>query len=284
MILSQDIVEFYKGHPLTQALYPTHFGIYNKISGSCERLSGTSTHILILCIGGQGFIQSESVNTNVVANDLLLIPAGCSHAYGTANDKTWDIYWTHFDGEDAHLFFKPFTDVSLINIPEGLFNHSLTIYRDYYNCLSNELTHDNLVIAAQILRHLMGCLFFSRQTGVVSGFSRIGIETVIEMMKKNVHKSLSVKEIAAKSGYSVSHFLHLFKKETGFSPIDYFNNLKIRYACEKLVETSWSIGEIAEAVGIENQHYFSRMFSKIMGLSPREYRKQNDWLNYCCKS
>src|SRR5690606_40995788 len=60
----------------------------------------------------------------------------------------------------------------------------------------------------------------------------------------------------------------------GYSPIEYFNHLKIQHACQLLQFSDRRIFEIALAIGIEDPYYFSRLFSTQMGISPKQYRKQ----------
>ena len=71
---------------------------------------------------------------------------------------------------------------------------------------------------------------------------------------------------------SGSHFSFIFKKKTGFSPIEYFNHLKVQKACQYLLFTDLRVKEIADKLGIEDPYYFSRMFTKLMGMSPGTYR------------
>ncbi|MBV4004894.1 helix-turn-helix transcriptional regulator, partial [Bacteroides thetaiotaomicron] len=58
-----------------------------------------------------------------------------------------------------------------------------------------------------------------------------------------------------------------------FSCCVYFNLLKMQQACLLLDTTDMKINQICYKIGIEDTYYFSRLFSKIMGMSPREYRK-----------
>jgi len=101
------------------------------------------------------------------------------------------------------------------------------------------------------------------------------VDTVIKMIKENIQRNITLKQMADFSNLSVTHFSSLFRRKTGHSPIEYFNHLKIQKACQYLVFTSMTVKELAYHVGIDDQYYFSRMFTRLMGTSPSAYRKRN---------
>ena len=98
-------------------------------------------------------------------------------------------------------------------------------------------------------------------------------EDAIHFMRENLQKPLKLNEIAHYTGLSTSHFSLLFKQKTGFSPLNYFNQLRIQSACHQLDFSTLSITHIAKMTGFDDPLYFSRLFSKIMGCSPTKYRK-----------
>jgi AraC-like DNA-binding protein len=71
---------------------------------------------------------------------------------------------------------------------------------------------------------------------------------------------------------SESHFSRLFKEQTGHSPVDYFIYLKMQHACSMLTLTQSTVKEISDTLGYSDAYYFSRLFKKVIGVSPREYR------------
>ena len=96
----------------------------------------------------------------------------------------------------------------------------------------------------------------------------------IDYMQKHINQILTLQEIALSVNLSVSHFAAIFHKRTGFAPIEYFNHLKIQKASQYLQFTQDRVNEIANKLGIDDSYYFSRLFKKLMGISPIEYRKK----------
>ena len=75
-----------------------------------------------------------------------------------------------------------------------------------------------------------------------------------------------------KLGYSYPHVCRVFKRAYGVSPITYFNQIRMDRACVFLRETSLPVSEIARNIGIDNPSYFTRLFLKYFGRSPRSFR------------
>ena len=79
-------------------------------------------------------------------------------------------------------------------------------------------------------------------------------------------------EEAAKQNISPSYYRMIFKKITGLSPLEYLNRVRVLRALELLQTTYMSIGEVADAVGIHDSNYFSRLFKKLVGCPPSYYK------------
>ena len=91
----------------------------------------------------------------------------------------------------------------------------------------------------------------------------------------NLHymKPLTLKGISAALHISETHLSHLFKRETGLSPMQYVIHRRIGEAQSLLSETDLRIGEIEEQLGFGSSTHFTNLFKKYVGLAPREYRK-----------
>lgn len=98
------------------------------------------------------------------------------------------------------------------------------------------------------------------------------IRNILTYINNNYRLPLTTQEIAASNHISVSRMMALFVERVGLSPIAYLNCFRVSMACELLKNTDAAIGDVAKAVGVEDRLYFSRLFKKWKGVSPREYR------------
>lgn len=103
------------------------------------------------------------------------------------------------------------------------------------------------------------------------GYSQI-VRDVINYIECNIKEPMTLKELAEISNVSVSYLAVRFKKEVGKSVVDYINEKRVFAAIRYLTTTDLTIAEVAECVGINDENYFSRLFKKYQGRTPKQYR------------
>lgn len=101
------------------------------------------------------------------------------------------------------------------------------------------------------------------------------IAETVDYMRDRLNQPLRVLKLARMVGVSQSHFFAVFKKQTGFAPIDFFTRMRMKRACELLDSTSLSVKEVAAALGYDDQFYFSRVFKSVNHVPPSGYRISN---------
>ncbi len=101
------------------------------------------------------------------------------------------------------------------------------------------------------------------------------VQKVINHINLNMDSQLSLKSLAAMCYISPSYLSNLFKQETGQTLTDYINTQRIRRAAHRLCTGTDGIAAVAEQVGILDVNYFTKIFKKVMGVTPTQYRRQH---------
>lgn len=261
------------------SLYITHIGYFPKAEGHYRnRPKGCSDNILIYCVDGKGSFSIGTAQHQVGPNEFFIIPATDQHVqYSSSPADPWTIYWVHFTGSklpdlNDSLSICSFLAPKTIPFDE----HKIKLWNIMYNSLENGYSAENLIYANLTLYYFIAnFLFPKKNTELVSVSNPELTDKIIDYMKANLAKKLTVEDLAVEFSYSVSHFQNLFRKKTGISAIDYFIQLKLQKACQLLALSDLRIKVIASGIGYSDPYYFSRIFNKVMGMSPVAYRKIN---------
>lgn len=105
----------------------------------------------------------------------------------------------------------------------------------------------------------------------VTGSTTLAIERTIDYMVTRYKENLTLDELAHLAGLSNSHYSRLFKKYSGYSPIDYLTHLRMDRAKELLALSDYRLKAVARSVGYQDEFYFSRIFKKVVGESPSAF-------------
>lgn len=98
------------------------------------------------------------------------------------------------------------------------------------------------------------------------------IEKAISYIRKHINENIDLSVLAEDTCLSKDHFIRLFRKETGITPLKYINQKKIEKAQLILVTDNMSVKNVALTLSFEDYSYFNRLFKKITGVTPQEYR------------
>ena len=99
------------------------------------------------------------------------------------------------------------------------------------------------------------------------------IYRVIDYIKNNYRERISLDELAKKTFLSKTYLSSLFKKETGYSISEYINDIRVDKSQSLLKDSDLSITDIAEMCGFEDQSYYTKVFKKVTGITPKKYRE-----------
>lgn len=99
------------------------------------------------------------------------------------------------------------------------------------------------------------------------------IRDVIDYIHQHYGEKILIEDMAARTFFNTTYFSELFKRQTGKNFSDYLTEVRISEAKEMLRDSRQNIGDIADKVGYKDTKYFTKIFTKLVGIKPSEYRK-----------
>ncbi|WP_379996043.1 AraC family transcriptional regulator [Dysgonomonas termitidis] len=277
IVTPYNIREYQESNEITRQLYVTHIGYYPDAKYHFrQRMEGTNENILIYCEKGKGWIECKDEKYILSGNQAFIIPAGESHSYGADSHNPWSIYWIHFNGKNVHMFSSIIGKHLIIKESDNSrYNDRITLFEDMYQNLEMGYNPENLEYISFCLMHFLASLKYLTQFREIKNVKVDDvIQQCIHYMKDNLENKITLKDIADAVGYSSSHFTTLFSQRTSFSPMVYYNQLKIQRACSFLQFSDLKIKEIAFRLGYYDPFHFSNSFIKEMEITPKEYRRK----------
>lgn len=232
---------------------------------------------IIYIAAGCGHFHFDAVDNETIVpagNIVIFRPKELQKYEYYGKDKT-EVYWIHFTGSDVKNILRKygFPDNERI-FPVGTSMEYERIFKriiiELQRCQDN---YEEMLTL--LLRHLL-IIFqreLTREPVLKNEYLDHEMDTAVTYFNENYNRDINIEEYATSKGMSVSWFIRSFKKFTGSTPMQFIVALRVNNAQVLLETTNYSINEISKIVGYDNQLYFSRLFHKLKGFSPREYRK-----------
>jgi len=98
------------------------------------------------------------------------------------------------------------------------------------------------------------------------------LDKALAFVEENLHRPITVSELAEIAGYHPSYFTKLFQRHMGLPPVQFITRRKTERAVELLTTSSLPVSDVSQALGFGNPFYFSNFFKKQTGMTPSQYR------------
>ncbi len=279
IVLPASLVREMEADGFASKLHITDIGYFPSAKHHyMKRGDGAPQYILIYCIGGEGWVELKGRRHAVKTNTFLIIPAHVPHAYGSDDASPWTIYWMHFGGTLAGFYADGFdTPSPIMPNDHSRITDRINIFEEIYRILENGFSRDNIYYAISSLYYFLGSLKYIgkfRESGTRHNRDREMVERVIMYMRENIESKLTLDQLSQYARCSASYLNTAFRHQTGYPPLTYLTHMKVQAACNMLDFSPMKINQICYKIGIGDPYYFSKVFTKVAGVSPTEYRNR----------
>ena len=241
-----------------------------------------------ICHEGSGYLQIRSEKIAFQGGDMTLIASNIPHT--TWSTKGTASLWSYIYTDPAELFssFAPAYSASLASLYNRLDIAQLLpaskcsdacFYMNRILCTIGEKGENyDLMARSDILSLLLELDRHTRKEAEeplpkqAPGSPALSITPALEYIRTNYMSTFTIDDLSTLCGLSPTHFRRLFHQAMETSPLEFLNGVRISKACRLLRSTDDSILNISENVGFHSISSFNRYFSRLVGMSPREYR------------
>lgn len=224
---------------------------------------------------GKTKIRMNGLTISYEEHDFILLPPRMQHNLYSLKDEGYRNYSICFTGnaeflssllrDDQAILFHDYDGSVHFLVSEifRLYNSTGMQNTEFYNA------------------YLYIVLMYMRRGNVLNTLETVEremdpIEKALRFINDNILLHPVTVSIAADvAGLSRAHFTRMFQNKIGIAPVKYIIEVKMNYAKKMLTEQNISIKEIAKILHYEDQLYFSRQFTKYIGMSPRRYREES---------
>ena len=245
-----------------------------------------------ICHTDSGIMEFEGDSVTFKAGDVTCVPRYLPHTtYSSPNTAS---LWSYIFFSPEELFKNMFrssdndleSPTSKIKISDYILNKEK--YPKIYmltTTIVDELKQQNPFYRESVQSLLLSLYIellriYSKNAKFENGEAENNTEDnfviypVLDYIYKNYMTPITIDSLADLCHLSTTHFRRRFHEIMGSTPLEFINSTRIDEACKFLKSTEDSILSISEQVGFQTISSFNRCFSKLMGISPREWRKQ----------
>ena len=242
-----------------------------------DRPHGMDGWILNYTVQGRGRINRGERRFTVVPGQLLLFKPLAPHDYGceSACDE-WVHLWVYFFPRPSWYDWLTWAEASPGVLRLDLGGHALQprvaeLFEELIRVLHTAHPRREALTTCMLEQLLLWCDAANPLAGHVMLDPRI--QRVVDLLCERVTERITITTLARTCGLSPSRLSHLFHAQLGTSPLAWLEQQRIALAKEQLLLNGRPIAEVAQAVGFTDSGWFTRVFRRRVGVSPRAFRR-----------
>ena len=235
------------------------------------------SYLCFMVEDGEGELVYEGKKYELRSGDVVFIDCRKAYSHSTGlnpNTELWSLRWCHFYGPSMPAIYAKYCERGGLPVIRGVDMVQYTsILTDIYTLASSDYIRDMRINGK--LNDLLTLLMESswHREAHTNAPKKMEISQVKSFLDEHYKEKLSLESVASHFFIDKHYLARLFKEQYGVTLVTYLQQVRITHAKRMLRFTDKSIEEIGLECGIGELNYFSRVFKKLEGVSPSEFRR-----------
>lgn len=257
----------------TNLLYLQEAGYLKSLKSHISKRENLNSYLFLIVLSGKGKFTYQKQEYHLAPKTCLLIDCNHSYSHQSSEEEPWELMWIHFNGN----IISPYLTYYNTLVPSLLFhveNYTdfTTIIEQCMQLSSKKDLTSEFFIHKTITDLLTLCISRNQKETVDTSTEKL--REIKEYIDQNFMDDISLSDIAERFFISKYHLAREFKELYGMTVGNHITACRITYAKTLLRFTDLKIEEIARKCGIGDTNYFTKVFKKLEGTTPKVYRKQ----------
>lgn len=251
-------------------------GTLEALAEHTSKRSRLSSFLFFRVKYGSGALVYEGVTYELSAGDCVFLDCSKTYSHHTSKDL-WCLQWAHFDGPNLTQIYEHYSENNASPVFHPIYTHT---YEKILTELHEIATCDNPARDMMIYEKIVTLLTLIMQdcehleAEKITSSKILLLKDVRNYLDEHFREKISLDDLSSLFYIDKYYLTRCFKQQYGYTIHTHLQNLKITHAKELLRFSDDSIEKIAAECGIDDPNYFARLFKKIEGISPGEFRRR----------
>lgn len=256
-------------------LYLQEVGQSKALSKHSSSRENLSSYLCLTILSGSGTLRYGEECFDLSAGDCVFLDCRVPYSHSTSEDL-WSLAWVHFNGPVMGRIYEKYKarGGKVVFRSEEDYN---TLFQEIYRIANSDSYVRDMSINAKLSELLV---LLMKDSWNPENVETVGKRTQLTQVKnyidENFFMPITLEGLSEHFYINKTYLSEIFKEKYGVGVNEYLIEKRITRSKELLRFTDKTMEEIAEETGVNGAAYFSRLFKKVEGISPNEYRKM--WL------
>ncbi len=256
-------------------LYLQEIGKLTALAPHTSQRGELSSCLCFLVLSGSGRLAYEGREYPLQTGDVVFLNCRTPYSHSTAREDLWSLQWCHFYGASVQSIYTKYCERGggPVIHPENLQPYVQLLTELYELAGSDDYIRDMRI--NEKLGSLLTCLMsesWHPEKSLKEHAKKLDVKQVKAYLDEHYADKLTLETVANHFFINKHYLARLFKEQYGVTLVSYLQMVRITHAKQMLRFTDKKIEEIGFACGVGEPAYFSRIFKKVEGISPSEYR------------